>query len=383
MRRILSIVIAATLLLGAQSCEDIDVVKEASISCLTQGFNDGGSTTLAEWNKGEQIYLYRGEDWSSALFNLTSGAGSSTATFAGSTAGTKAGYYALRPAKAAGAIRNNSEITINVEPTNIFFAEENSSTAVPQIGKGNAGGLTFSPIFGALKFNIEGVNSVSFVQVSVPNEDRGVYGTFQYKLADDTIYGKDVEHKAERTCSPAMDISSSKCIYVALPPGGYKAVDLLISDDESGEKFLYRAQNIAVRRGTVMSIPSSSYVYVPKVVGRWHLKSYCGKAAPVDLYIEFTADYKFTILQRSGSAGYVEFKGAYTEDKDSATISGTYSDGESWGESYRYLLSDNMELILTSTSNNAEVSVYEEATMPKVNSAAAISRADASSVKPL
>jgi hypothetical protein len=219
--------------------------------------------------------------------------------------------------------------------------------------------------------------------VSIPGQERGICGTFQYNFLQGTIYGEDVSYDITRNCTPSMDISSSKAIYVALPPGGYKSVEMLVTNAESGEKNLYRAQNIAVRRGSVMSVPASSYVYVPQVVGRWHIKSYCGAPAPLDLYIEFKADYKFTIMQRSESADYIKFEGIYTEDKESATISGTYSDGESWGESYRYLLSDNMELILTSTSNNAEVSVYEEATMPKVNSAAAISRADASSVKPL
>lgn len=383
MRKFLSLLIGATLLFGAQSCEDIDEVKNTSINCSTRGFDEGGSTTLAEWNKGEQIYLYRAEDWTPALLDLTSGAGSSTATFQGSTAGTKAGYYAIRPAAAAGAIRNNGEISITVEPTNIFFANENSSTAVAQIGKGNAKGVAFSPIFGAMKFNIEGISSVSSVEVSVPGQERGVCGTFQCKLTDESIYGEDVEYEVERVCSPAVDISSSKAIYVALPPGGYKAVELLVTDAESGDKHLYRAQNIAVRRGSVTSISASSYVYVPKVVGRWHLKSYCSKAAPVDLYIEFKADYRFTILQRSGSAAYIEFTGIYTEDKDNAIISGTYSDGESWGDSYKYSLNENIELIMTSTSNSAEVSVYEAASMPKVNSVSATSRADISSVKPL
>ena len=82
-------------------------------------------------------------------------------------------------------------------------------------------------------------------------------------------------------------------------------------------------------------------------------------------------------------AAYIEFTGIYTEDKDNAIISGTYSDGESWGDSYKYSLNENIELIMTSTSNSAEVSVYEAASMPKVNSASATSRADISSVKPL
>ena len=223
MRRFLSILITATLLLGAQSCENIDVVKNTSIRCVTCGYNEGGVSTLAEWNKGEQICLYRAENWAPALLSLASGAGSSTATFNGNTAGTKAGYYAIRPATAAGAIRDNSVIAINVEPTNIFFASENSATAVPQIGKGNADGITFTSIFGALKFNIEGINSISSVQVSVPGNERGVCGTFQYRLIEESLYGEDVEYEAERICSPAMDISSDKVIYVALPQGGYKS----------------------------------------------------------------------------------------------------------------------------------------------------------------
>ena len=370
-----------TLLFGAQSCEDIEVVKSTTLLCQTEGLTDGGSTTLAEWTANEQICLYRGEDWTPAILGIESGAGSSSATFSGNTAGTRSGFYAVRPASAAGAVRSGGEIAIEVAPTNIFFADENSSTAVPQVGEGDAKGLTFNSIFGALKFNIEGITSVSSVMVSIPGQERGICGTFQYNFLQGTIYGEDVSYDITRNCTPSMDISSSKAIYVALPPGGYKSVEMLITNAESGEKNLYRAQNIAVRRGLVMSVPASSYVYVPQVVGRWHIKSYCGAESPVDLYIEFKADFRFTILQRTESADYIEFEGIYTEDKENGTISGTYSDGENWSDSYKYAINENHELVLTSVSNSSEVSVYEPAEMPKVSSAPIPSRA--TNIKPL
>lgn len=382
MKQKLSLLLCVVAAYCAVSCQgDIDVIKHISLSCRTMGMIEGAATTEASWGSGEQIYLFRAEDWTVASMTQTSGEGSDVAVFSGNASGTRLGYYAVRPSSAAGAIRVSGDIAIDVAPTNIFFVGENSSVAVPQIGEGNSSGLTFSSIFGALKFNVEGINSVSSVEVSVPGQERGVYGTFQYNFTQGTIYGEDVSYEVVRNCSPAMDISSSKAIYVALPPGGYKTVEMLIVDAETGEKSLYRASNIAVRRGNVMQVPASSYVYVPQVVGRWHIKSYCGAEAPVDLYIEFKADFKFTIMQRTESFDYLKFDGVYTEDKESSTISGVYSDGESWSDSYRYIINENRELVLTSVSNGAEVSVYEPADMPNVSSVSVISRA--SSVKPL
>ena len=116
----------------------------------------------------------------------------------------------------------------------------------------------------------------------------------------------------------------------------------------------------------------------------WHIKSYCGVAVDADLYIKFATNSIFTILQRSGSMGYVEYKGSYAIDTVNSIVSGEYMNGDAWVCDYRFSRGQNGELIMENVSNSSEVTIYEPAEMPKVTSALSAPRSIAELiVKPL
>ena len=79
--------------------------------------------------------------------------------------------------------------------------------------------------------------------------------------------------------------------------------------------------------------------------------------------------------------GYSQYTGTYTLDKENSILSGVYSDGEAWGSSSKYSISEDINLTLKSVNNPSEVSVYVPAKMPEVASAQSLSRAG--NVKPL
>ena len=365
MRRLLSITISALLLFGAQSCGKIDEVKSTSINCLTRGFADGDSTTIAEWNEGEQICLYRAEDWAPALLNLTSGAGSSSATFSGNTAGTRAGYYAIRPASVAGACVNGTTY-ININSSNIFFEGENSSTIVPQIGRGKNAkkGLTFTSLFGAVKFKVEGITNISSAMAAIPSREQGLGGTFAYNLSADRLLSEDVVYETSRQCTTDSNIGKSGAVYVTLPAGEYNNVSLLVCDGDKGEKRLYTATDISVSRGNTADATDTPYTSVPVLMGDWHLSRFCNTEPEVELYIHFGIDYSFTIYQRTSMAGYQLFKGTYTVE--GTNVSGRYNDGVEWADSYTFSLDEESNLVLQSV-NGGDSAVYESATMPKID----------------
>ena len=66
---------------------------------------------------------------------------------------------------------------------------------------------------------------------------------------------------------------------------------------------------------------------------------------------------------------------------ENSIISGVYSDGEAWADSYKFSLNGG-NLVFESQSNSAEVSIYEPAEMPSATTQS-VSRAVASDVKPL
>lgn len=115
----------------------------------------------------------------------------------------------------------------------------------------------------------------------------------------------------------------------------------------------------------------------------WHLKSFCGMPAEMDIYIDFAKDGNFTIYQRTDKLTYTKFDGTYTVDEANSLLGGVYSDGTSWTSSYLYTLDKEAEeLVLESVATPAEVSVYEPSNVP-TSATLKTRNASVSDVKPL
>ena len=91
----------------------------------------------------------------------------------------------------------------------------------------------------------------------------------------------------------------------------------------------------------------------------------------------------FELYQRSNSATYVKYNGSYSLNEASAIISGTYSDGSLWANSYYYSINSNNELVFTNTYNSTEITIYEPATMPNISAIKASRSATKYDIKPL
>lgn len=115
----------------------------------------------------------------------------------------------------------------------------------------------------------------------------------------------------------------------------------------------------------------------------WHLKSFCGEVADVDIYIDFGKTGKFKIYQRTEELNYTVFDGTYTTDEVNSLLSGVYSDGTKWATDYKYTVdAEAKELILESVNDPTEVSVYEPAMAPTTATTSTRS-ASVNDVKPL
>ena len=115
----------------------------------------------------------------------------------------------------------------------------------------------------------------------------------------------------------------------------------------------------------------------------WHLVSFCGVEAEADIYIDLGKDGKFAIYQRTEELEYTVFNGTYTANEEESLLSGVYSDGEAWANSYHYAVDKEAKtLTLESVERPSEVSIYELSEVPA--SATANTRsASVSDVKPL
>jgi hypothetical protein len=116
------------------------------------------------------------------------------------------------------------------------------------------------------------------------------------------------------------------------------------------------------------SVNQPAYVELDyNIIGSWHMTSYCGTPADVDIYMQLNKDMTFVLYQRSGDLAYSTYSGKYTIDLNNSIISGQYSDGSPWANRYYYSINSNNELVFTNTYNSSEVSVYEPAQMPTVS----------------
>lgn len=126
------------------------------------------------------------------------------------------------------------------------------------------------------------------------------------------------------------------------------------------------------------------------VVGSWQLISYCDMPAEVDLHIAFNKNATFRILQRTDSFEYQQFSGRYSVTVQTNAenpefvehlVSGVYSDGKAWANSYLCSLDENGNLVMQSVGSD-EMSVYRPELMPKAAATRTV-EADALCVKPL
>ncbi len=100
------------------------------------------------------------------------------------------------------------------------------------------------------------------------------------------------------------------------------------------------------------------------IVGGWHLISFCGGSAEADIYMQLNSDKTFNLYQRTNSPTFVQFSGTYSLDESNTIISGRYSDGVAWANSYKYSINSNKELVFINTNNSTEISIYEPSAMP-------------------
>ena len=113
----------------------------------------------------------------------------------------------------------------------------------------------------------------------------------------------------------------------------------------------------------------------PALVGEWHLSTVevneTVQNYPYDVYLSINEDCTFELYQKSGTQiRYTKFVG--TCKSEGKTLSGVYSSGKAWADSYTAVVSGGM-LVLTS-SDGVEVQEYtKESLSPEEKLAANIS----------
>ena len=98
------------------------------------------------------------------------------------------------------------------------------------------------------------------------------------------------------------------------------------------------------------------------IAGTWHLTKWRGEEPSFLIYLDITTEGVVTLWQRMENHAWECFysSAAITD----GIISGTYSDGTTWGASYSVTIDgDNMTWI--DTSDSTDISVYTRSELPE------------------
>ena len=97
-------------------------------------------------------------------------------------------------------------------------------------------------------------------------------------------------------------------------------------------------------------------------VNEWQLVEEAGQAVTFDVYVDFNEDNTFDMYERSFSYEYVYRNGNYTVSGNQLT--GTYSDGSDWNNSYRAEVSADGKTLRLHTTDGT-MSVYVQKAIPE------------------
>ena len=99
--------------------------------------------------------------------------------------------------------------------------------------------------------------------------------------------------------------------------------------------------------------------YKAKLTGEWH---YVPEDFEADIYAVFEADGNFDLYQQLGGGRHKHYSGTWSSEK--STLSGTYSDGNAWGSTYKMEFSDDNTMILTALNGSEDVRTYIREDVP-------------------
>lgn len=126
-----------------------------------------------------------------------------------------------------------------------------------------------------------------------------------------------------------------------------------------------RTSNIAQieipNSSTPPSPPVSGDADTQALAGDWHLAMWRGAEPGFDVYLSITQDGVVSLFQRIESRLWSTYFS--TVAYENGVISGVYTDGVAWGDTY-YVALEGDEMTWTSTSDSADISVYRRCTLP-------------------
>lgn len=221
-----------------------------------------GADYSVVWNEGDS-FLLMNDGGGVSVFELTEGAGSSSATFAGEwlDAGSDGMYYAAYPA--GGAVYDSESVVMEIPAEQPYAAGTFASGFNPMVASGSdpEGGLAFRNVFGLLELRITGSSMLSKIMLTSNTDlsEQALNLSGRMYFGTDGVFGgyAATGQSARSVTVTGIDTQLSDTplsVYVAVPPAEYDALTVRLFDEQGGYVERTLASPITVVRSTVLPL---------------------------------------------------------------------------------------------------------------------------------
>lgn len=270
MKKFTYLAIMLLVMAGAVSCEKYETVKEEQSSVekaemvFTASSEDGLRTTMSSdgttvvWSSNDKLKVFTAEDTQGSECNLTKGAGTATAEFAGQCA-KKGPWTAICPSSASKAY-NDGIITLSLPEAQTYVAGTFADGVMPCVAYSNKTVFSFSHVYGVIKFSFKGEGTVDNIKITDKNNKK-LNGTFTVKPAESAIatYSTGGTTAVTLNCGTsgvALNTGTAKDFWIVVPAGafdkGFEAI--VVSKDGKLAKVGSKSGQTIVRGG-ILSMP--------------------------------------------------------------------------------------------------------------------------------
>lgn len=275
-----------TLLFLAAGCSNDDFVDNGAVTPVAQkrtityitASMEGADTrtqlvkgTHVVWDEYDAIWLFAdqaGGDF--ADYQITSGVGTSTATFEGDAL-TGTTFYAVYPSFDGWEWREKSRLVIPWNYYDVVFGEDDCNHYIPMFAKESNGVLKFQQLGGALHFQVTGTGELLRATLRSNTEDQHFKELFELDFSGATptlseAYGDSEGGYEEMYGDAYMALSDTPLdIYFILPAGmtfkdGF-TLTLDVLSDEDVQKSVVKStdQEVTITRGQINGYPAFDF----------------------------------------------------------------------------------------------------------------------------
>lgn len=114
---------------------------------------------------------------------------------------------------------------------------------------------------------------------------------------------------------------------------------------------------------TPVDPPVKEETLAEKIVGEWHCVV---SDIDADIYLALMSDSTFELYQKVGEGSHRLYRGSWSMNEASRTLSGRYNDGTEWGSSYETAVSEdkNSMTLVPKAATAKEEHVYRREAVP-------------------